>query len=282
MTFANMLRAVHYQDVDPGTQWIKDAAVAINSDGPLDADRTLTPNVVKMDGGYRMYYHGLGPERPNAASKGYILSAFSTDAEHWEKEPGVRMDAGGEGAEHYIWSPDVIPLADGRYRMYYEGKTETGGRPSQSRNCECYFRRRSGLGTRAGPAPSRSKRLLSGTSLSSPRPGRRAGGLPLSPLRQCLSLSRCCWQQKDRQRRIRRWSSVRVGARRPHTPRPSARKLFRLCPGGLAPRRGRLPDVLRRLDVGSRGPPWIKVSRQNLQRIFRGRSAVGQGPGNLH
>ncbi|MYI63158.1 MAG: hypothetical protein F4105_16190, partial [Gemmatimonadetes bacterium] len=79
MTSANMLRVVHYQDVDPGTQWIKDAAVAIDSDGPLDADRTLTPNVVKMDGGYRMYYHGLGPERPNAASKGYILSAFSTD-----------------------------------------------------------------------------------------------------------------------------------------------------------------------------------------------------------
>ena len=124
MTFANMLRAVHYQDVDPGTQWIKDLPIAIDSDGPLDSDRTLTPNVVKMEGGYRMYYHGLGPERPNAASKGYILSAFSTDAEHWEKEPGVRMDAGGDGAEHYIWSPDVIPLADGRYRMYYEGKTE--------------------------------------------------------------------------------------------------------------------------------------------------------------
>ena len=126
MTFANMLRAVHYQDVDPGTQWIKDADVAIDSNGPLDADRTLTPNVVKMDGGYRMYYHGFGPERPNAASKGYILSAFSTDAEHWEKEPGVRMDAGGEGAEHYIWSPDVIPLADGRYRMYYEGRPRRG------------------------------------------------------------------------------------------------------------------------------------------------------------
>ena len=77
-----------------------------------------------MDNGYRMYYHGFGPGRPNAESKGYILSAFSPDAEKWEKEPGVRMDAGGEGAEHYIWSPDVIPLEDGRYRMYYEGKTE--------------------------------------------------------------------------------------------------------------------------------------------------------------
>lgn len=124
MTGESMERSVHYQEQDPGFRWIKDDDVAINSDGPLDSDRTLTPNVVKMDGGYRMYYHGFGPDRPNPDSKGYILSAFSTDAQHWEKEPGLRMDAGGEGAAHYIWSPDVIPLEDGRYRMYYEGKTE--------------------------------------------------------------------------------------------------------------------------------------------------------------
>ena len=282
MTFANMLKAVHYQDLDPGTQWIKDAAVAIDSDGPLDADRTLTPNVVKMDGGYRMYYHGLGPERPNAASKGYILSAFSTDAEHWEKEPGVRVDAGGEGAEHYIWSPDVIPLADGRYRMYYEGKTERGD--GQVKAAIVSAVSADGLVWEREPGL-----RLAGASVSylAPRclhldPDAEKGGPPLSPLRQCLSLSRCFQQQKHRQRRVRRWSSVRVGARRPHTPRPRSRKLCRLCPGGFAPRRGRLPNVLRRLDVGSGGPPWIKVSRQNLQRIFRGRSAVGQGSGNLH
>ena len=167
------------------------------------------------------------------------------------------------------------------------GEDRAGGRPSQGHNCQCCFRRRSGLGTRARPAPSRRKRLLSGTSLSSPRPGRKRGRAPLSPLRQCLSLSGCFaarrfQQQKDRQRCVRRWSSVPVRAWHSHTPRPSARKLCRLCPGGFAPRRGRLSDVLRRLDVGSGGPPWIKVSRQNLQRIFRGRSAVGQGSGNLH
>ena len=83
--------------------------------------------MIKVEGGYRMYYHGLGPQRPNAASKGYILSAFSSDTELWEKEPGVRMDAGGEGAADYIWRPDVIPLTDGRYRMYYEGKTDQAG-----------------------------------------------------------------------------------------------------------------------------------------------------------
>ena len=128
----NMTRAVHYQVVDPGTRWTKDADIAIDSDGPLDANRALTPNVIKVDGGYRMYYHGFGPGRPNPDSKGYILSAFSTDAEQWQKEPGVRLDAGGEGAEHYIWSPDVIPLPDGGYRMYVEGRTEQAGGGTRS------------------------------------------------------------------------------------------------------------------------------------------------------
>ena len=122
-----MITSVHYQEVDPGLAWVKDQEVAIDSDGPLDSDRALTPNVVKMQGGYRMYYHGFAAQRPNADSKGYILSAFSGDGEEWEKEPGIRMDAGGEGAEHYIWSPDVIPLENGCYRMYYEGKTEQAG-----------------------------------------------------------------------------------------------------------------------------------------------------------
>ena len=287
MTFANMLRAVHYQDVDPGTQWIKDADIAIDSNGPLDADRTLTPNVVKMDGGYRMYYHGLGPERPNAASKGYILSAFSTDAEHWEKEPGVRMDAGGEGAEHYIWSPDVIPLADGRYRMYYEGKTETGDGQVKATIVSAVsadglvWEREPGLrlaGASVSYLAPRCLHLDPAAEQGGPRFRLYVSAYPYPD----VSLARRFQQQKHRQRRVRRWSSVRAGARRSHTPRPSSRILCRLCPGGFAPRRGRLSDVLRRLDVGSRGPPWIKVSRQNLQRIFRGRSAVGQGSGNLH
>ncbi len=127
-----MAKAIHYHEVDPGIHWVKDADVAIDSDGPLDANRTLTPNVVEMDGGYRMYYHGFGPQSPNPASKGYILSAFSADAGQWEKEPGVRLDAGGEGAAHFIWSPEVIPLPDGGYRMYVEGRTEQAGTGAKS------------------------------------------------------------------------------------------------------------------------------------------------------
>ena len=102
----DMTRAVHYQVADPGTRWIKDAEVAVDSDGPLDAERVLTPNVIRVGRGYRMYYHGFGPERPNPDSKGYILSSFSADAEQWQKEPGVRLDAGGDGGGAlYLESP---------------------------------------------------------------------------------------------------------------------------------------------------------------------------------
>jgi hypothetical protein len=118
-----MFKSVHYQAVDPGDRWIKDAAVAIDIDSPLDSSRTLTPNVIRMGGGYRMYYHGLGPGGPEG-SHGYILSAWSSAAVSWQKDPGIRLEAGGEGAAQIVWSPDVIPMADGGYRMYVEGKTE--------------------------------------------------------------------------------------------------------------------------------------------------------------
>ena len=112
-----MLKSIHYQKTDPGLRWNKDSDIAIDSGRGLEADRALTPNVIKIDGGYRMYYHGLGP-----GSILGILSAFSADAAQWESEPGIRLPAGGEWATQCIWSPDVIPLPDGGYRMYFEGK----------------------------------------------------------------------------------------------------------------------------------------------------------------
>ena len=123
MSHNMLIRAMHYQAVDPGLHWIKDADPAIAPDGPLDAGYALTPNVVRMDGGYRLYYSAIGPDRPRPESSGYILSAFSTDARTWSKEEGVRFDAGGEGAADCIWCPDVIPLADGSWRMYCQGRT---------------------------------------------------------------------------------------------------------------------------------------------------------------
>lgn len=116
--------AVHFQTDDPGVHFAKDLRIAIDLDRPLDAERILTPNVIHLpSGGYRMYYTGLGPARRHRDALGYILSASSTDALSWHKEPGVRVDLSAPHASARTLCPDVIPLADGRFRMYFEARS---------------------------------------------------------------------------------------------------------------------------------------------------------------
>lgn len=116
--------AVHYQPSDPGTTWEKDPGIVLDLDTPLDCRQLLTPNVVKLpEGGYRMYYTGFASERQSADCEGYILSALSEDAGTWVKEPGIRLDVHEPHASRRALCPDVIPLPDGRWRMYFEGRT---------------------------------------------------------------------------------------------------------------------------------------------------------------
>ena len=75
-----------------------------------------------------MYYTGFGPGRTIDASYGYILSAVSKDGLNWSKEPGIRIDVHGPNATHQVLCPDVIPLPDGRWRMYFEARV--GDRPT--------------------------------------------------------------------------------------------------------------------------------------------------------
>ncbi len=124
---SEIIRSVHFAERDPGRHWVKDAHIAVDQDTPLDSTKILTPNVIRFpDGRYRMYYTGLGLGRPVAESEGYILSAGSDDAKVWVKDPGIRLDVHSPDADRRVLCPDVIPLPDGRYRMYYEARAETG------------------------------------------------------------------------------------------------------------------------------------------------------------
>ena len=115
------IRAVHYQARDPGLVWTKDPEPCIGPDSPLDSLSILTPNVVRLPaGGYRLYYTGWGPGRAVPDANGYILSAVSGDGAAWRKEPGVRLDVHEPDATLRVLCPDVVPLPDGRWRMYYE------------------------------------------------------------------------------------------------------------------------------------------------------------------
>jgi len=122
------LTAVHYHERDPGETFAKDPQIAIDLDHPLDSERILTPNVVHVpSGGYRMYYTGLGPARRDPDALGYVVSAFSEDAVAWEKDEGVRVDLYEPDATARTLCPDVIPLEDGRYRMYIEARSHAPG-----------------------------------------------------------------------------------------------------------------------------------------------------------
>ena len=139
---------VHTVPTDPGTSWVKDAAIAVDAPPDRDVDphaeaqwpaqavRTgvcaaVSPRVIALrKGRYRLYYTQVLP-RPGfpAGANDYenatarILSATSTDGTVWIPEPGVRLSSreGGAG-EFRVVSSEVVPLADGdgRLRMYYE------------------------------------------------------------------------------------------------------------------------------------------------------------------
>ncbi len=114
------LSAVHFQQRDPGVRWEKDAHITIDLDHPLDSERILTPNVIRLpSGGYRMYFEARSPDRPTV-----ILSASSEDGLTFTPEEGVRF-----GDE--VWSygtPRVLYVdceAAGilQYRMYFHRYT---------------------------------------------------------------------------------------------------------------------------------------------------------------
>lgn len=66
------------------------------------------------DGNLRMYY-ALEPEVPGF--EGQVYSAISSDGSIWRKEKGIRMK--------WATFPSVIKLSDGRWRMYYQGMSES-------------------------------------------------------------------------------------------------------------------------------------------------------------
>lgn len=103
------VRSVHWVPTDPGTRWVKDPGIAV---APPDASgewKCLTPNVVAVPGGFRMYYTLSGPGRDYGPTQAVVLSAFSSDGVVWEREPGVRLAPHGPDASVRVVCPDVVP-----------------------------------------------------------------------------------------------------------------------------------------------------------------------------
>ena len=117
------LTSVHFHGTDPGIEWAKDAAPAIEVNPLVPGNGALTPNVVALaGGGYRMYYTGFAPGVTENDHLGHILSASSPDGSAWTHDPGVRIDVHSPHATERTLCPDVVPMPGGGYRMYYEAR----------------------------------------------------------------------------------------------------------------------------------------------------------------
>ncbi len=94
-----------------GTYFILGGGSGRSSDGGrtfsetrMSTGRWGQPDVVPVDGGFRLFY----------STRAGIRSAFSSDGTAWKEEEGVRFR---EGAD-----PSVVRMKDGSWRMYYKVK----------------------------------------------------------------------------------------------------------------------------------------------------------------
>jgi hypothetical protein len=98
---------------EPGVRFVWSAESGSRFEG------ASVPYVYRLaDGRYRLYCGGQGG----------IISAVSEDGLIFNKENGIRVSAGAQGSRDMITSdPTVVPLGDGRVRMYYKGGDGPGG-----------------------------------------------------------------------------------------------------------------------------------------------------------
>ncbi len=97
-------------------RWLKQNRVLLGPGSGQDSQGAFAPQVVRLDDGrFRLYYAGFDGQRVR------ILSAISEDGTQWSREAGVRLGPWGNyvAVEH----PDVVRLADGRWRMYFSART---------------------------------------------------------------------------------------------------------------------------------------------------------------
>lgn len=115
--------SIGYANSTDGIAWAKHGVV-VSPSIPTDAADTAYPEVVKVAGGYSMYYSGYD------GSNYRILLATSTDGLAWTKQ-GVVLGLGTPGSfdDLYVYEGSVIDRG-GTFYMWYTALSSAGGGPS--------------------------------------------------------------------------------------------------------------------------------------------------------
>ena len=107
-----------------GHTWTKEPGARVEGSRGLDQAKVQAPCIVRRpEGGFRLFYTAVGPDKPFPACQGYILSAVSDDGIQFEKERGVRFAPQPDipYVSLRVLAPSVAPI-DGGWRMYVEAR----------------------------------------------------------------------------------------------------------------------------------------------------------------
>ncbi|MBM4076780.1 MAG: hypothetical protein FJ267_14220, partial [Planctomycetes bacterium] len=112
--------------------WRQETGVRLEGSRPLDFLKVQAPGIVKRpDGGYRLFYTAIGPEKPFPECQGYILSAVSDDGLTFHCESGIRVAPRPE-IPHMslrVIAPSITLINPNQWRMYFEARG-TADRPT--------------------------------------------------------------------------------------------------------------------------------------------------------
>ena len=108
----------HASSVD-GSTWSVDEEPVLVVDQEWEERRLFYPTVLRHDGVYLMWYGAYWVARENTTALG---CAVSEDGLRWRKNthnPVFRPDPSRPWESHYTTSQSVLPIGDGRYRIWY-------------------------------------------------------------------------------------------------------------------------------------------------------------------
>lgn len=112
------------------SHWRREPGARLQGSRDLDCSKLQAPCIVRIPGGYRLFYTAVGPAKPFPACQGYLLSAVSDDGLTFHTDPGIRLAPRPLSPQTNGWlhmslrviAPTITPCGDGRWRMYFESR----------------------------------------------------------------------------------------------------------------------------------------------------------------
>lgn len=116
--------------------WRPDSGVRLSGQGVVGV-----PAAVQLsDGRVRLYYCQQPPEPPTSAPYYVVRSAISSDGLDFNVEAGIRINATGiPGNQRFsVCYPSILRLANGSYRIFYNGMDSSALTPSPGSGTEVW------------------------------------------------------------------------------------------------------------------------------------------------